>query len=241
VEIDMLMTSSFSCAGRSKTNQDSVLIEQLDDERTLFAIADGMGGETGGSIASCLATDTLKSALLAKPDLLLSDAFQLVQSEFIKTVELKPELEKMGTTLTVCITNKDKANVAHIGDTRLYHLRNKGILRRTKDQTELQKLLDEKVLTKARAKKYYRKNILLSVMSANREYELQTTSFTLEQGDRLLFSTDGAHSLVTVREIRDISADHNTIVNFVKNLKSLVESKGIKDDYSVIGCEVINE
>jgi serine/threonine protein phosphatase PrpC len=240
VEIDMLMASSFSCAGRNEVNQDSILIEQLDDEFILLAIADGMGGELGGQVASSLAISSLKATLLAKPSLLLHDAFESIQSDFIKMVELQPELEKMGTTLTVCVVNKNKVNVAHVGDTRLYHLRGNGILTRTTDQTELQRLLDDRILTKNRAKNYYRKNVLLSVMSANRKYEIQTTSFRVEQGDRLLLLTDGAYSLASKKEIRDISLNSNSIVDLMKGLKSVIESKEIKDDYSAVGYEARN-
>jgi len=236
----MLNISSFSCAGRKGHNEDSILMEQLDNDRILLAVADGMGGHIGGEIASNLAINTVKDELIAKPNITLSNVFKSVQQAFIKKAELEPSLKKMGTTLTVCDINSNKVSIAHIGDTRLYHLRNGGILSQTKDQTEVQKLLDENILTKNRAKNYHRKNILLSVMSAYRDYEIQLKTFYLTDGDRLVLLSDGAYSLISKREIRDLSLANNNIKNFVYSIKSVIESRDIKDDYTAIGFEYKN-
>jgi protein phosphatase len=233
----MFKTSSFSCAGRKGKNQDSILIEPLNDGRFLIAIADGMGGHIGGDIASELALNTVKRELVSHPGTNFSVVFDRVQQAFIQKTKQEPELSKMGTTLTVCIIDKNKAHIAHVGDTRLYHLRNSGILSRTKDQTEVQKLLDDKVLSKARAKKYHRKNILLSVMSAYREYEIQESSFELHNSDRLILFTDGAYSLVSKREVRDLSLENNDIKYFLNSIQSLIESREIKDDYTAVVLE----
>ncbi len=116
-----------------------------------------------------------------------------------------PEYSEMGTTLTVAVIQGNKVTLGHVGDTRLYHLRNKGIIARTKDQTEVQKLLDDGILNKQRAKNYHRRNVLLSVLTPDRDYELQSTSFNLDTHDRLLLLTDGAYSLASKLELRDLS------------------------------------
>lgn len=234
----MISTSSFSCAGRKGANQDSFLIEQLNNERFLLAIADGMGGEDGGQIASHLAINSLKNDFISNPFINLNTAFENVQKTFIEKVALEPQLKKMGTTLTACLINKNTVSLAHVGDTRIYHLRGNGIISRTKDQSELQQLLDEKIITKARAKNYPRKNILLSVMSAYREFKLQALSFEVMNGDRLLFLTDGAYSLISKRDIRDYSITNKQISGLVGKIRSHIESKEIKDDYTVVGCEL---
>lgn len=229
--------SLFSCAGRKGSNQDSLLFEQLDDGTVLLAIADGMGGHVGGQVASELAIATVKSELAIHSNVELSLIFEKVQKAFISKVEQEPELKKMGSTLTVCVISGTRANIAHVGDTRLYHLRNSGLVSRTVDQTELQQLIAQGVITKARAKNYHRKNILLSVMSAYRDYELQVSSFDLLDGDRLLLLTDGAYSLMSKVEIRDLSLQNTEASHFVDSLKYLIESREIKDDYTALAFE----
>src|SRR3546814_5436694 len=61
------------------------------------------------------------------------------------------------------------ARVGHVGDSRIYHLRGSGLVTRTKDQTEVQHLIDEGILTPERAKMYPRKNVLLSAISRDRK------------------------------------------------------------------------
>jgi len=236
----VIVTTSFTCAGRKPVNQDTVLIESLKDGQTLLAIADGMGGEDGGEIASKLAISTVKNIFKELSNIEMLEVYKQVQEVFVKTVSLTPKLSKMGTTLTLVLIDRSckKARIAHVGDSRLYHLRNKGLVSRTKDQTELQKLLDDGVISKARAQKYYRKNVLLSVMSANRPYDLQLEDIDLKTRDRLVLLTDGAYSLIRKGEIRDISVVKKSLEEFVSNLKETIESRKIKDDYSVVACEV---
>lgn len=119
----------------------------------------------------------------------------------------------------------------------MYQLRNSGIITITKDQTELQKLLDEGILSKQRALKYHRRNILLSVISANSDYHLQTENFEIKEGDRLLSMTDGAYSLISKTEIRDISISNHEITTFLEGIKQTIKTKEIKDDYSVVAFQ----
>ena len=229
--------SFFSYAGRKGSNQDSLLFEKFDDGVTLLAIADGMGGHVGGKIASELALETVKNELTLNSKADLVQVFEQVQKSFMRKVKEDPELNKMGSTLTVCVISGTRASVVHVGDTRLYHLRDRGIVSRTKDQTELQQLIDQGVVSKARAKNYHRKNILLSVMSAYRDYELQIGSFDLLNGDRLVLLSDGAYSLLAKSEIRDLSLQNRNVNTFADSLKFLIESRDIKDDYSVLAFE----
>jgi|SRR5690554_1045946 len=232
----MLKTDSFSKAGRKGTNQDSLLVCSS-GVYSLIAIADGMGGKEAGDCASKIAINTVKEQFDTNPDLDLSKVFRIVK-DAICEFSVENNIKQMGTTLTVCLMNQDKAVVAHAGDTRLYHLRNNGIVSITKDQTEVQKLIDDGVLSKKRAASYHRKNVLLSALTNYSDYSLFQTEFYISAKDRLILLSDGAYDLIAKKEIRDLSVKNSEITDFMSDILSLIESRIIKDDYSVVASEI---
>lgn len=232
----MLKTDSFSKAGRKGTNQDSLLVCSS-GVYSLIAIADGMGGKEAGDCASKIAINTVKEQFDTNPDQDLSKVFRIVK-DAICEFSVENNIKQMGTTLTVCLMNQDKAVVAHAGDTRLYHLRNNGIVSITKDQTEVQKLIDDGVLSKKRAASYHRKNVLLSALTNYSDYSLFQTEFYISAKDRLILLSDGAYDLIAKKEIRDLSVKNSEITDFMSDILSLIESRIIKDDYSVVASEI---
>lgn len=226
----------FSKAGRKGNNQDSILVSQV-DARTLIAVADGMGGDEAGETASNIAIDILKSEFEKNVEIDFPSVFNIVK-EKICAFANEHDIKKMGTTLTACLLDQDKAVVAHVGDTRLYHLRNDGILAITKDQTEVQVLIDEGILSKKRAEKYHRRNILISAITNHTDYSLNLIEFTVNDEDRLLLFSDGAYNLIKKLEIRDISVNETNVSSLVMKILELIESRTIKDDYSLVACKV---
>lgn len=228
----------FSMPGRKKDNQDSILVKELGDGSILLAVADGMGGSKGGEVASKIAVNTVSSFF--ENSHVITTAFQSVKMH-IEAASLKdPDIGKMGTTLTVAIVRKNTVEIGHVGDCRIYQLRGNGIVSLTKDQTEVQKLIDDKIITKRVAQNYHRKNILLSVMAANVNFDLQYLTVDIKEHDRLLLLSDGAYSLASKREIRDLSLSHNEIDTFLVGVKGLIESRKIRDDYSAIAYEYLD-
>lgn len=233
----MIEVASFCIQGKNKLNQDAVLHLKSDDVY-LFAIADGMGGELGGSLASSLSLNTVEELFLENKNISIKEIFEKVSNQLKSLSELVPKYKKMATTLTICIVKNNIGYVGHVGDCRIYHLRDDGIMRRTKDQTEVQKLLDDKILTKSLAKNYHRKNVLLSVMSNAIEYQLQESTFELINKDRLLLLSDGVYNVIDNKIIiRDISLSNNNIKDFSVSLQKEIESRKIKDDYSCISIQ----
>ncbi|MFT6624493.1 MAG: protein phosphatase [Cycloclasticus sp.] len=232
----MIQSDHFSHPGRKGDNQDSVLV-CTSESSTLIAIADGMGGKDAGDWASKTAISTLKGEFEKKIDLDLSATFKLTKKA-IGDYSKNNNIKQMGTTLTVCLVVDDKAFVGHVGDTRLYHLRDNGIVSITKDQTEVQVLLDDGILSKKRAAKYHRKNILLSAITNYSEYDLFQTNFHLKKGDRLVLLSDGAYDLISKLEIRDLSITSKTVSDLTTNILNLVKTKKVKDDYSLIAAQI---
>lgn len=232
----MLQTDSFSKAGRKGSNQDYIF-SCVSGSFSVLAIADGMGGKEAGADASKIAIKIIKQEFNNNKNIDLPKAFRLVKDALCDFSTIN-NIKQMGTTLTVCLIDGTKAFVAHVGDTRLYQLRHNGIIARTKDQTEVQKLIDDGILTTKQATRYHRKNILLSALTNYSDYSIFQTEFYISSSDRLLLLSDGAYNIASKKEIRDLSIKNIDVSRFLGDILNLIESREIKDDYSVVVAQV---
>ena len=228
----------FSRKGRKELNEDAVLPPILVRGLWWAAVADGMGGHVGGSVASSSVIEAIKSSIEGQVELDIARLFVEAQ-ERLKAIEReKPDLAEMGTTLSLLSLSEKIANVGHVGDSRIYHLRSEGIVDRTVDQTEVEQLVQQRVLSKASARRYPRRHVLLSVLSASRSFELHREQFEIQAGDRLVLLTDGVSSKVLRQEIRDMSRRQPDPKSFCAALVDEIEKRLPQDDYSAICLDI---
>ncbi|WP_339415114.1 PP2C family protein-serine/threonine phosphatase [Pseudomonas sp. RL_105y_Pfl1_103] len=236
--VERFSISSFSFPGRSKPNQDSLLARWYGKGHMVLAIADGMGGKPGGSFASKIALQTIDIELDNNPEITIEEIFSHVKKALVADSILYPAYGEMATTLSVCLIKGKEVTLGHVGDCRVYQLRGNGITTQTKDQTEVQRLLDDGILPRHMAKDYPRRNILLSVMNATLDYTLQKKNFSMKEGDRLVLMSDGAYTLISKSELRDISVRSESENSFKDYVLELIRTRPIKDDYSAIFCRI---
>jgi protein phosphatase len=229
----------FSQRGQKSRNEDFVLPPLFVNNSWWAAIADGMGGQFGGEMASTTAIAAVKHTVEHAPEANILLIFEEAREKLAAKAREDVRLSEMGTTLSVVGIADGSARIGHVGDSRIYHLRGEGIVARTVDQTEVQQLVAQGVLSKAKARSYPRRNILLSVLSATRPFELQQDTFQVVAGDRLVLLTDGVSSKLLRREIRDISLSLPDTQAFCTALKERVSQRNPRDDYSAICMDII--
>lgn len=231
-------TASFSAKGPRSSNQDSVQIDHLNSETVVCAIADGVGGNNGGEVASQLATKSFLSSISQQQGLLA--AVKFANAEINRVASEKLEYSNMATTFIGIQVNKKRLIGAHCGDSRLYLLRGKGIKQLTKDHTEVEKLQEEGLLTRTEAKSYPRRNILYSALGAGaaEEITIEEFDFDLVSGDVILLLTDGFYNSVSKKEFRDINLSSNDIEEFVEKAIQTLEVNGVDDNYSIIAVRI---
>lgn len=228
-------SSHFSIPREEGTeNADSIDIKKFAKNAFCVALADGVGKSAHGPNASKTATSIATSAALTKD---IRELFEDARIALIAGAATTPGAV-WSTTLTVCRVTDYRASVGHVGDSRLYHLRGEGIVTRTRDQTEVQALIDGGVISKERAKKYPRRNVLLSALSSESSFDLQLSEFEVSAHDRLLLISDGVYKQILRREIAEISVNAKSVPEFVRNLKDLLLSRGVVDDSSAICVEI---
>lgn len=234
-----LVSSDFSIAGPSGNNEDCVLPLITCGRVSWAAIADGLGGLPKGELASSLAIGFLKEVVTDKPELEARRAIECVSTKIEQWAAKEIAPAKFATTITAVRIEDTTMNVGHVGDCRVYHLRGSGIQTRTVDQTELQALLDQGVLTQRQAIKYPRKNVLLSAIAPNRDFEIYENSFEFIPGDRVVLVSDGVYQHLTRSELRNLSLENRDLDLFINSIRDAVQNSEPTDDFSCvcIQCE----
>lgn len=177
------------------------------DKGRLAVVADGMGGHEGGEMASRIAVERVRDAYLAHPDgdtrENLIAAFHEAHTAIQQYAREHPELEGMGTTCTCAVLKNNQLYYGHIGDSRLYLIRNPAISRVTEDHSYVQRLVRQGVLTPEQAAVHPERNVLTAALGTQSTVpaDFSQDPVPLEPGDVLLLCTDGLHGLVSDQEL----------------------------------------
>ncbi|MEL6814306.1 MAG: protein phosphatase 2C domain-containing protein, partial [Cyanobacteria bacterium J06598_3] len=176
------------------TNQDSYYISPDGD---LFIVADGMGGHIGGKEASRLATETIERYLSVHcqsdrtaPDL-LEQAVLAANEAILADQRAHPERSDMGTTLVLILLRSEQFWCAHVGDSRLYRLRESGFTQLTEDHTWVAQAVASGELTPAQSMQHPWRHVLSQCVGREDLLKVEITPFEVESGDRLLLCSDG--------------------------------------------------
>jgi PPM family protein phosphatase len=209
--VDVAGQSDVGC--QRENNEDSYLYwEPVDDEEfkrkgRLAIIADGMGGHEGGSEASRLAVETVRevydSAFQADPEASLIESFAAAHAKIREYADRYPAFHGMGTTCTALVLRGRQLYFAHVGDSRLYLVRNRIMQRLTRDHSYVGRLVESGLVRPEDAEKHPQRHILTAALGAGIEVSIDAAEpgLEVEQGDHLLLCTDGLWSVVRDEEI----------------------------------------
>jgi serine/threonine protein phosphatase PrpC len=168
----------------------------------LFVVADGMGGHAGGDVASAIAAKRIAEADTAYPsvrdaEFALQQALIAANSILAETVFEHSELTGMGTTVSGILRVGSQLALAHIGDSRIYRLRDGEFTQITADHTFVQRLVDSGRITPEEAAVHPRRSVLMRVLGdVDAAPEIDTAIFDTQQGDRWMLCSDGLSSYV---------------------------------------------
>lgn len=214
----------------------------------LFLVADGMGGHAGGDVASALATKAL-APLDQEPEgtaesnvAVLRKAVLDANRKIRETVGDRPELAGMGTTFTGFLTVGDKLALAHIGDSRLYLLRDNTLSQITRDHTFVQRLVDSGKITEEEAKTHPRRSVLMRVLGdVDSSPDIDTEVLTTRPGDVWLLCSDGLCGYVEDVDIEKILRRRLSLQGAVDALIDKSLAHGAPDNVTVVLLETTAE
>lgn len=245
------MTIDWEAAGGSdvgrlrRGNEDTL---RMDPGRGIFLVADGMGGHAAGEVASDLAATAVEEALKtavdrgARGEMLeraLRDACAGAYAAIVSAGRSAPHTRGMGTTLTACVLERNgTAHIAHIGDSRLYLLRDGSLQQITRDHTWVQREVDAGRLTPEAAQTHPLSHILTRVLSEGVEPEVDLLSFAVQPGDCLLLASDGLYNMVDDGQIATLLAADRPLPRIATALIEAANAAGGADNVTVVVVKV---
>lgn len=229
---------------RRHENQDTYAFETFGAPGTVVAVVcDGMGGVSGGQLASALAVSTFMEELHQRAHVEMTVeqvskmATQCVSRANLAVYErarAEEQYHGMGTTLVCVIASPDIAVVCNVGDSRAYHIGENGIRQVTRDHSVVEEMIESGKLTPEEARMHPNRNLITRALGPDRNTTCDAFVVPLAQGDSLLLCTDGlivtaedSELLETVRGEADGEAA-------LERLLELAKSRGAPDNVTAV-------
>ncbi|MGW0629887.1 Stp1/IreP family PP2C-type Ser/Thr phosphatase [Streptomyces sp. NPDC002758] len=210
----------------------------------LLAIADGMGGQAAGEVASSEVISTLVTLDDDVPgsDILtsLGHAVQRANDQLRAMVEEDPQLEGMGTTLTALLWTGQRLGLVHVGDSRAYLLRDGVLTQITQDHTWVQRLVDEGRITEEEATTHPQRSLLMRALGSGDHVEPDLSIREVRAGDRYLICSDGLSGVVSHQTMEETLASYQGPQETVQELIQLALRGGGPDNITVIIADVLD-
>ena len=231
-------------------NEDCIHTNQ---ELGFVVLADGMGGHQGGEIASAMAVSGIAGDLEdAAQSLdqgseaeqaqaikgLLQSTIEKVNSEIFVTAESNDQYKGMGTTIVVALIHNDKLYFAHVGDSRLYRLRNGELAQLTKDHSLVNELLEQGFYkTLEEAEQAGQKNVITRAVGIGAEVKVDVGETQTEENDCYLLCSDGLSDMISDEAIQEGMNSGKDLENKIELLINDALEAGGRDNVSVIALQ----
>ncbi len=234
----------FTCAARTDAgivrsgNEDSYLMLA---DRGVFMVADGMGGHAAGEVASEMAvriasheigsvgglsdreaSDRMRTAIRTANDAICERAFT------------EPDKRGMGSTATALVLMPGRYLIGHVGDSRVYQLRNRRLLQLTKDHSLAQELVDAGLLTPDQARVHPCRNVITRCVGASGDVVPDIYIGSLEPGDILLIVSDGLTGMLEDEHLIRILSSDGGPQHWVDRMITDANRRGAPDNITAI-------
>lgn len=236
-----------SCHARSdvglvrENNEDAWF---ADEYNNFYVLCDGMGGHTAGEVASqeavaflsALSSEVLKKSKThpIKNPQVIRELIQEVNAEVYRLAQKDRDLRGMGTTLCCVYVHEAKMVIGHVGDSRVYLLRDKKLLQLTEDHSLVAELLELGELNSRQARDYAHRNIITRAIGADAVVEASIYAHDLQRGDQILMCSDGLSDMLDCDEIEKILNTDLSLVSSIDRLIDTANRRGGHDNITVI-------
>jgi len=234
--------------GKRKNNEDSIYPPKgtATEQQLFFLVCDGMGGHENGDVASRTVCESFAFTLKnIAPESFNEKRFQETLTIAYDALDEEDNHRggkaEMGTTLTFLYLNNQQAFMAHIGDSRIYHLRKTEngkveILHKTSDHSLVSELLQGGIITEEEAKKHPKKNVITRAMQPNQfEKKRDKADIHITQdvmlGDYFFLCTDGILESIDDEQLCNIIAENTDNATKMKTIQHLCEAYS-RDNFS---------
>ena len=215
-------------------NEDSALVSPR-----LVAVADGMGGHSAGEVASRTAIDTVSAILKqttrgVSPHERLETALQAAHAVIREKARQSIRCRGMGTTFVGIIIENGYLHHAHVGDSRLYLLRDGQLMAVTHDHSLLQEFIDQGFYSREEAMEKVSRNILTRALGLEPHISIDYDYLKINKGDRFLLCSDGLYDMLSDYELGALLGREHDIEGIALDMLELANARRSKDNVSVI-------
>lgn len=231
--------------GEHSENEDRILINEniISDgffevectEKTTICVADGVGGNNAGAVASSFVCENLKNMpYINKSEL------EGINSQLLEKSTENPNLKGMATTLSGICIDDVTADIFHVGNTRIYVFQGNYIKQITEDHTSVNWLVKTGKLSKKEAETYDRRNEITACFGGGNPTLISSLVFkendeTLLNAKRIILTSDGVHEYVSIDELEDVLNNENLEpLSMCSEILKIAKEKGSTDDKSII-------
>jgi protein phosphatase len=225
----ILRTAAVSNRGKVRENNE----DAVHAGAWLVAVADGVGGGPSGEVASDIAISSLAVLDTGPGPGSLADAVRTANQRIRAAAQADPELAGMGTTLTAMRVTGDHLELVHIGDSRAYRWRDATLTQLSRDDTFVQGLVDQGLISAAQAREHPQRSLVTQAMNGS-EIRPSYTTVRPRAGDRYLLCSDGLSDYVDDEAIARALAAGGEPDECARQLVDLALAAGAPDNVSVV-------
>jgi protein phosphatase len=235
---------------KRKGNEDSLFVNP---DQNLFVVADGMGGHAAGEIASKVAVDAINEfVLLTSGDEeitwpygldenmsydgnRLKTAIRYANRKVLEATKEKSEYEGMATTVAAVLVDGETANLGHVGDSRVYLVRDGQISQLTADHSWVNEQIQSGVISADQARTHPLRNVVTRALGGKPDLQVDMKVHKLRAGDLLLLCSDGLTTMIPDEDIaRVVQEAEGDVEKAAKALVATANARGGEDNITVL-------
>ena len=234
---DSILCRAVTHRGLVRLHNEDAFCVRSREKRNLFAVSDGLGGHRGGSIASDMAVKTIESEFTKwhgkGADRFVVKAIQRANQEVFSTAQSHPELISMQTTATVVAIENNSLAIGHVGDCRLYRVRNGRVAILTHDHSQAAELLRLHLISQEDASQHPGRHQLTRSVGSSPFLRVDLVKDKINPGDSFILCSDGLWSELSDDVIKEALLE-NDIGKSLEQLVGMVLSAGAPDNITGI-------
>ena len=235
---------------KRKGNEDSLFVNP---EQKLFVVADGMGGHAAGEIASSIAVDSINEFVcltggdeeitwpfgldetISYDGNRLKTAVRFANKKVLEATKEKSEYEGMATTVCAVLVDDAVANLAHVGDSRVYLMRDGELSQLTSDHSWVNEQILSGVISPEQARSHPLRNVVTRALGGKADLQVDMQAHEIEAGDVLLLCSDGLTTMIPDDEIARVMRESGgDIEKAAQALVDAANAKGGEDNITVL-------
>ena len=224
--------AALSDVGRARQgNEDSYL-----ERSPLFAVADGMGGARAGEVASGIAVATFDEEPRpeASPEERLAAVAHAANERIYALAQEDASHAGMGTTFTAALVTGNEVAIGHVGDSRLYRLRDGALERLTDDHSLVEEFVRQGKLTPEEAEVHPQRSIITRALGPEPRVQVDTLTYPARAGDVYLACSDGLTGMISEAVVAEILRDAITLDEAARALIDAANQNGGRDNITVV-------